>query len=277
MMYGKVPESMESEYPAPTTIGTVAPSRRDSGGEVASGRDDLTIEQLARETGMTVRNIRAHQSRRLLPAPAIRGRTGFYGREHVARLQLIAEMQGDGFNLKAIERLLAGSGSATAEELLGFRRALTTPFEQESSELIDAEDLVARFGGEVDQRALATAIKLGLLVPLGEDRYEVPSPTLLRAGEELVRLGVPREAMLRVLEQIDRHSEGVADAFVKLFLEQIWKPFEQAGRPEDRLPEVRLVIERLRPLASEALLAVFQRRMTRAVEQAFGGTLERGR
>jgi len=270
-------QGMESENPAGTPIGSGRRASRNGGGEAAAERDDLTIEQLAQATGMTARNIRAHQSRGLLPAPAIRGRTGYYGREHVARLQLIAEMQGDGFNLKAIERLLAGAGSATAEELLGFKRALTTPFEQESPELIDADDLVARFGSDVDQRTLAKAIKLGLLVPVGEDRYEVPSPTLLRAGEELVRLGVPREAMLRVLEQIGRRSEGVADAFVKLFLEQIWKPFEQAGRPEDRVPEVRLAIERLRPLASEALLAVFQRRMTRAVEQAFGRVLERGR
>jgi DNA-binding transcriptional MerR regulator len=29
---------------------------------------ELTIDELARETGMTVRNIRAHQSRGLLPA-----------------------------------------------------------------------------------------------------------------------------------------------------------------------------------------------------------------
>jgi DNA-binding transcriptional MerR regulator len=254
-----------SEHPE---IGTAGPTGRS---------DELTIEQLAAETGMTVRNIRAHQSRGLLPPPTIRGRTGFYGDEHVARLELIAEMQSDGFNLKAIERLLAGTTGAKGEELLGFKRALTMPFEQETPELIDESDLVARFGGDLDRKALARAIKLGLLVPLGEGRYEVPSPTLLNAGEELVRLGVPREAMLRVVEQVGRHSDGVADAFVKLFLDQVWRPFDQEGRPDEQLPEVREAIERLRPVASEALLAVFQRRMTRAVEQAFGRLLERGR
>jgi DNA-binding transcriptional MerR regulator len=30
---------------------------------------DLTIDELARRTGMTVRNVRAHQSRGLLPPP----------------------------------------------------------------------------------------------------------------------------------------------------------------------------------------------------------------
>jgi hypothetical protein len=62
---------------------------------------------------------------------------------------------------------------------------------------------------------------------------------------------------------------------VKLFLEEMWKPFEEAGHPEERLPEIVESIERLRPLASEALLAVFQQTMTREVEGAFGKELER--
>lgn len=237
--------------------------------------DELTIEQLAGRTGMTVRNIRAHQSRGLLPAPTIHGRTGFYGDEHVNRLRLIAEMQADGFNLKAIDRLLAGAGAGATEELLGFKRALTTPFEHEAPEYLDEAELAGRFGDDDDGKLLAKAIKLGLLVPVGLGRYEVPSPTLLSAGEELARLGVAPEATIRVLEQLNRHSEGVAEAFVKLFLEQLWRPFEAAGRPEERLPDVREALERVRPLASEALLAVFQRKMTRAVEQAFGRELER--
>ncbi len=61
---------------------------------------------------MTVRNIRAHRARGLLPAPEVRERIGYYGPEHLARLRLIARMQADGFNLRAIERLLdAAHGS----------------------------------------------------------------------------------------------------------------------------------------------------------------------
>ena len=68
------------------------------------GSTELTIDELARETGMTVRNIRAHQSRGLLPPPEVRARTGYYGPEHVARLRLIQELQGNGYNLAAIKR-----------------------------------------------------------------------------------------------------------------------------------------------------------------------------
>jgi hypothetical protein len=41
-----------------------------------AGRAEPDIDQLAQRTGMTVRNIRAHQSRGLLEPADVRGRTG---------------------------------------------------------------------------------------------------------------------------------------------------------------------------------------------------------
>jgi DNA-binding transcriptional MerR regulator len=240
---------------------------------VKEGR--LTIEQVAQETRMTVRNIRAHQSRGLLPPPDVRNSTGYYGADHVARLRLIQEMQADGYNLNAIKRLLSGAHGA-AEEVLGFKRALTTPFETETPEVLTYEELAKRFGPDVDPKALDKAIKLEVLVPLGEERFEAPSPMLLRAAEDVMARGISLSAALSVVGQLRRHCEGVARAFVKLFLEEVWTPFEQAGYPEERWPEVVEAIERARPLASEALLAVFQQTMTREVESAFGKALERG-
>src|SRR2546422_150786 len=124
-------------------------------------------------------------------------------------------------------------------------------------------------------RGLLPAERLGFLRPLGDGRYEELSPRLARAGEELAALGLPAELALDVVEKVRRHAEGVAKVFVRLFLEQVWKPFVDAGQPEERWPEVREALERLRPLASESLLAVFQLTMTEAVDQAFGRELER--
>ena len=111
----------------------------------STGGYDLTIEQLAAETGMSVRNIRNHHTRGLLPPPEVRARVGYYSSEHVARLRLIQDLQADGFNLAAIERLLSGSDGLAAR-LLGLRHAVTTPFEPESPEVITAEELDKRFG-----------------------------------------------------------------------------------------------------------------------------------
>jgi DNA-binding transcriptional MerR regulator len=240
----------------------------------AKASDAMTIEQLAQKTAMSVRNIRAHQSRGLLPPPEIRGRTGYYGPEHAARLELISEMQADGFNLQAIKSLLVRS-DGSVEEVLGFRRALMTPFEQEEPELIDEKELEETWGGTIDRKLIERAERLGLLRPLGEGRYEVPSPTLYRAGQMVLALGVSPEMVLDVAEKIRRRSNAIADSFVQLFLEGVWKPFVAAGRPEDQWPQVRGALERLRPLASDAVVASFQRAMTEAVERAFGKELER--
>jgi DNA-binding transcriptional MerR regulator len=238
----------------------------------ASDTQRLTIEELAERSGMSVRNIRAHQSRGLLPPPAIHGRTGYYGQDHVIRLQLISEMQADGFNLQAIKRLLESSEGAV-EEMLGFRRELMTPFEEEEPEFVDASELEKRFGG-LDPSLLRKAERLGFIRPLGEGRYEIPSPALYRAGEEVLALGVPPQKLLSVAERVRRHSEAIAASFVDLYLDGVWKPFVDAGRPEEQWPRVREALERLRPVASDAVVAAFRRAMTEAVEQAFGKEVE---
>ena len=43
----------------------------------------MTIEQLSARSGFTVRNIRSHGARGLLPAPEVRDRIGYYGSEHL--------------------------------------------------------------------------------------------------------------------------------------------------------------------------------------------------
>src|SRR4051812_33353688 len=111
--------------------------------------DRMTIDDLSRRAGMTVRNIRAYQSRGLLPPPDVVGRTGYYDEDHLARLVLIREMQGDGFNLGSIGRLLEGVGHSSAE-VLDFARAVRAPFEDEAPEILHRDEIAKRWGGEAD-------------------------------------------------------------------------------------------------------------------------------
>jgi DNA-binding transcriptional MerR regulator len=237
----------------------------------------MTIDALAQRTGMTVRNIRAHQSRGLLPPPEIEGRTGYYGPEHVARIELISEMQADGFNLAAIKRLLQNRPGSDSE-MLGFKRALMAPWEDEEHEFITANELFQRLRLDVDNpnpARLERAVKMGFLIDHGEGRFEIPSPTLFRAAEELRSLGIEADTALDVLDEIERGSRSIARAFVTLFVEQVWRPFGESGQSDSEWPDVRNAIERLRPLATDAVMAVFRRTMTEAVEQRFGEELER--
>jgi DNA-binding transcriptional MerR regulator len=237
--------------------------------------DAVTIDEVARRTGMTVRNIRAHQARGLLPPPDVRGRTGYYGPDHVARIELIKELQADGFNLESIKKLI-DAAPGNSGEVLRFTRAVREPFEDEEPEIVEAGELAERFGGdESAPKLLEQALKLGLLRDLGGGRFEQRSPRLGEAANELRRIGVSSDELYEVTKRLHRHADGAARAFIDLFLEEIWKPFEREGRPEERWPEVSESLERLRPLAGDAFLAMFQLVMTERVETAFGREIDR--
>jgi DNA-binding transcriptional MerR regulator len=226
--------------------------------------DEMTIDELARESGMTVRNIRAYQSRGLLPPPEVRARTGYYGPEHVARLRLIADMRAEGMNLRTIKKVLDGVPSA--EGMLDFGQALLGAFSAEEPELTTGEDLGARFGG-LDQSITRKAEKLGLIRPLGQDRFEVPSPTLLRAGEELLALGIPLEAALAVAENARRHTRSIAQAFVRLFTEQVLGTTDPKKQTPEDWARAQAALERLQPLAGDVVRVMFAQTMTLAVER----------
>src|SRR4051795_13539620 len=109
--------------------------------------NDLTIEELAAQTGMTVRNIRSHRARGLLPAPEVRDRVGYYGPAHLDRLRMIQELQTDGFNLKGIERLLS-QNLGPAEQFLSFKRELDE-FDREQPQTFTRAELADRFGSDI--------------------------------------------------------------------------------------------------------------------------------
>jgi DNA-binding transcriptional MerR regulator len=239
----------------------------------ADSQADLTVEQLAYETGMSVRNIRNHQSRGLLPPPEVRARIGYYGPEHVARLRLIQEMQAEGFKLSAISRLI-GEHGADADRFVGLRQAVTAPFATEAPEVYSREELVEKFGTD-DDRLIEKARKLGLLVDLGGERYEAPSPALIRAAEEVMAMGIELPAALAAIEKLSRNAQTSARTFVELFVDNVWKPFDDDGRPEEGWEEIIAAIGRLRPLAFDALNATFRLSLTTEIEKAFGEVLER--
>lgn len=229
---------------------------------------EMTIDELARETTMTARNIRAHQSRGLLPPPEVRSRTGFYGPEHVARIRLIQDMQAQGFNLKAIERLLELGNAGGSEQALAFERALLQPFGTEQAEVITEEELTTTFGSPLDRKLIAKAERIGALRPLGGGTWEVPSPTLLRASHELTELGIPLNHALAVGESINKHTSAIAREFVRLFVKDVLDPLRSGdsdGAPG--LAAAGAAVERLRPLASEAVMASFAQVMTETVER----------
>ena len=226
----------------------------------------MTIDELARRAGTTTRNVRNYQTLGLLPAPTMAGRVGHYDDGHLARLRLIARLQEQGFSLSAIGSLLqaweAGRGLA---EVLGFEQVLTAPWSEEAPEVVSADELLELFpeAGK-DPSLAARAVELGLLVPEGE-AFRLPSPSLVRAGAELVDVGVPLAATQDEVAALRDDMARVAARFVALFERYVWEPFVAAGMPAERLPEVTDALRRLRPLAGIAVKATLAQAMEQAV------------
>jgi DNA-binding transcriptional MerR regulator len=235
--------------------------------------DFLTIDQLAQRSGMTVRNIRAHQARGLVPAPRLRGRTGLYDQEHLARVQLILDLQAEGLNLDAIGKLLERTPPGSAGEALTLRRSLLRPWAEEEPVVVTADELAANLG-QPEPDVIAHAERAGVVRALGDGRYEVGSPTLLKVAEELVAGGLSMRAVLDAHDRLTAATDQIAQIFVELFDQEVWKPFDEKGRPAEEWARVTEALERTRPLAGEATVANLRRSMTRAIEASVARELK---
>jgi DNA-binding transcriptional MerR regulator len=244
----------------------------------AVATERLTIEQLAARAGMTVRNVREHQTRGLLPAPTLVGRKGFYDTSHLSRLRLVRQLQEQGLNLHAIAWLLEHAPADCPEEVARLEQALFAPWTTERARVYSLDELRERFGDEAGAVARARAEAMGLLRAVDGDRWEAPAPRLLEAGAQLVELGVEVDAALTVVERLLASVSAVASSFLELFVAEILTPLDAAGPREgaretddaSRAATLRDAFERLRPVASEAVLAAFQLRMDELVSRTFG-------
>jgi DNA-binding transcriptional MerR regulator len=231
----------------------------------------MTVDELAREAGTTTRNVRSYQTRGLLPPPRVVGRVGYYDRTHLARLNYIDRLQERGFSLAAIRDLLAAwDEGKTLTDVLGFEEALNAPWSDETPRRFTLDELVSLFPElNDDDSQLARAVEVGLLTPAGApDEYKAASPELIRVGAELVASGIPLSATIDEYAKMAGDLRGIAERLVTMFEDNVWEPFVAAGFPPEHLPAVTAALQRVRPLASAAVVAELARAMERAVAES---------
>jgi DNA-binding transcriptional MerR regulator len=212
---------------------------------------------------MTVRNVRAHAARGLLPPPRMQGRTGFYGAEHLARLELITHLQSEGFSLAAIERLVDATPNQTAERALSQYLEMLTPWQAEPPVDMRRDEFASWIGVDPPHEEMLTGA--GLVEDLGDGAIRVHSPGMVRAGAEAVRLGMPLESLLDTRRMVLEQVTEVAEHFVDLFRRTVWQDFVADGLPEERFAEIRDVVAKLQPVAAQTLMSAFRETMPQAV------------
>ncbi len=224
-------------------------------GETA--RDLLTLDELTERVGMSVRNIRFYTTKGLVPPPIRRGRSGYYTADHVARLELVQELQSHGFTLSAIEKYVANIPRDATPEDIALHRTMLAPWQQESPIEMSRGELDRRAGRRLTAEDLTTLTALGIISP-GRRHHHQVAVSQLSLGLGLLDLGFPTEAALAAAEVYAAHGRQIAHELYEVFRTKAWPVYKESGTSPER---VREVVERLKPLSIASLVTAYEAAM----------------
>lgn len=238
---------------------------------VAYGRvewlTELTIAELAARTGISVRTIRFYSGMNLIPPPEVRGRLGLYDDRHIARLELVRDLQGLGFTLAAIEGYLARIPMDRSPEDLALTRALLTPWLLEEPEQLSRSELDERAGREIDDDTVGHLVSLGVVHRDG-DQLHLTSTDSLRYTLAAFDSGFDFESQRRSRAIIDRHTARLAEDLFELFHDSVLREFREQGRPAERRDELLTLLEQMKPMTLHGVVTQLEAAVTRLIRDS---------
>lgn len=234
----------------------------------AAPAETMSVEQLASRVGMTVRTVRFYAGRGLIPAPRREGRNGYYGLGHLARLELVRELQAHGFTLSAIEGYLERIPASATPEDVAMHRTLLAPWMPDLPETINRKELDLRAGRELSDDDLELLVALGVVEPTPADEVFNVASAHLAVGVQLLDLGLPKDAALAAQRIFTEHGRAVADELTEVFRKQVWPHLRDSKLPPD---VVQSIIERFKPLSIQGLVTAYET----AVDEAKRETVRR--
>ncbi|GGS42013.1 MerR family transcriptional regulator [Streptomyces violaceus] len=209
----------------------------------------LTIDELAARGGVTVRTVRFYGTKGLLPPPVLGPRrVGHYGREHLARLALIEELQRQGMTLSGIERYLRQLPPDLSAHDLAIHRAVVASWAPDTVETLTLGELERRAGRPLGAEDVERLVAMGVVRP-GDDEYEADLG-LLRLGVGLLDVPLSQEAIFAARKVLIEHTRAAARELSQLFRGEV---AERDAR------DVRSLSAHMHPLVVQALLTAFQR------------------
>ncbi|MEU8591663.1 MerR family transcriptional regulator [Streptomyces sp. NPDC048664] len=210
----------------------------------------LTVDELAARAGVTVRTVRFYTAKGLLPPPAIGPRrVGRYGPGHLARLELIEELQHQGMTLAGIERYLHQLPAGLSARDLAIHRAVVASWAPDAVETMTPAELERRAGRPLGAPELERLAAMSVAVADGAGAYRV-DPGLLRLGVRLLDVPLELETILAARGVLVEHSRAVAQELSRMFRDEV---------AERDSTDVKSLSAHMHPLVVQALLTAFQR------------------
>jgi DNA-binding transcriptional MerR regulator len=230
----------------------------------------LTIDQLGARTGITVRTIRFYAGRGLLPPPTLRGRTGLYGPDHLARLELVSELTALGFTLAAIEGHLERLPDTAGAAELALQRALLTPWVPEQIEELDRAELDRRAGRPLRDEDVDALEGLGVVTRIDGDRIRLHGSGTLGGGLAVLDSGLPMDVWRRAHALIEQHTTALAEDLMKMFQDDVLQPYRDRGRPADERTRLAEAFSQLKPITVRGVVTAFGRAVNRTIRERIG-------
>lgn len=220
----------------------------------------LTIDELSASSQVPSRTIRFYQSRNALMAPEIRGRVAYYGKHHVERLKLIAQLQDRGLRIDAIGDLMKriDRGEVDLAEWLGVEEQMHTPWVLDQAKTLSEAELYASAGSR-RPGLLADLERAGIIERKG-DVYLLGSPALLGIAMKLETVGIDLQTAVKASEILRKHLGRAVGELVELFL----------GRVEDgqiTIAQSKKLFETFRSVGVDSVRVVFAREMENALRK----------
>ncbi len=183
--------------------------------------DTLTIDQLAAASQVPSRTIRFYQSRGALQTPEIRGRVAHYGKHHVERLKLIAQLSDRGLRIDAIGDLMKriDRGEVDLAEWLGVEEEMQTPWAADQPRTVTEAELYTMVGSR--RPGLLADLARAQIVERKGDVYLVGSPALLAIAIKLEGVGIDLDTATLASGILRKHLKRAVNELVELFVGRV--------------------------------------------------------
>ena len=226
----------------------------------------LTVDDLARLSGIPSRTIRFYRESGLLPPGSRGGRRMLYPRSELDRLRVIAELRGHGLGLEAIAKLVDDPDGQHLAAITAASAELRRPWTEDRSATMTRLEVLETMGFAWPD-TISNLVKYGVITPVsapgGPEAFHVPSVVLLQIVGDLRHAGVEPEYLYQAWLAAQKHLTALARELLELFMGG-----GQGGPPA----QAAAAFAEVRPVALRAVQHLF----ATAADQVLADLVERG-
>jgi DNA-binding transcriptional MerR regulator len=214
---------------------------------------EYRLEEIARISGVSARNIRAYRERGLLDPPRRAGRSAYYNDSHVGQLETINGLLRRGFSSAHIAEFFASMREgADLADILGLHRAVLDPRSHERTAAPVSGGARVRHPLQVDPDSAEARRVIELqLADLVDGAVVLVDPVMSQIVAAAPDQGLYLRALLQIFESTRENIDALAGAVVAALQECLRARFGANYLPKvDEMAEFSRIVSDYRELAN---------------------------